>query len=75
MSHLIGFLLLVIVVCLVAGFLFWALQRILALVTPRMGEPFVTIIQIALYGILIVLVIWAIYVGAGAVGIAVPRLG
>ena len=61
------------VMLLVAGFLFWAIQQLLALVP--VAEPFATIIRIVLYAIVLLIVIWFIFQIVGMVGsFDLPRL-
>lgn len=67
LGALIGFLLLL----LVAGFIFWAVQQLLALVP--MAEPFATIIRIVLYAIVLLIVIYAIVTLLGFAGVVVPH--
>lgn len=54
------------VMLLVAGFLFWAIQQLLALVP--VAQPFATIIRIVLYAIVLLIVIWFIFQIVGMVG-------
>jgi hypothetical protein len=63
---LIGFIILL----LVAGFLFWAVQQLIGLVP--LAEPFATLVRICLYGLVLLIVIWGIVTLLGMVGVAVP---
>lgn len=70
--NLIGVLIAFIIVCLIAGFLFWAIQQVMALVS--VAEPFRTFIRIALAAIVLLLVIWFILIVLGMAGVHVPIL-
>lgn len=65
---LIGF----IIVLILAGFAYWALQQLLAIVSPYIAEPFATLVRIVLIFILILIVIWAIVYLLGMIGVSVP---
>ena len=72
MPHIIGILIWFIVVCLILGFCYWAFQQLVGLV--NVSEPFKTLIRIALGGIMLAIVIWAIYLLAGWFVIGVPGI-
>lgn len=57
---MIGVLISFILFCLVVGFLYWAIQQVMALVS--VAEPFRTFIRIALAAILLLLCIWFIVI-------------
>jgi hypothetical protein len=59
--------------CIIAGFLFWAAQKLMSLVT--VAEPFRTFIQILLAGIVLVVVLYALTILLGMEGIHVPNFG
>lgn len=70
---MIGTLIGLIIVCIIAGFVIWAAQQLIALVP--MGEPFVTLVRILIYAIVLVVIIYAIIVLLGMIGINVPVWG
>lgn len=66
---MIGTLIGLIILCIIAGFIFWAAQQLIALVP--MGEPFQTLIRILVYAIVLIIVIYAVTVLLGLAGIHV----
>lgn len=68
----IGTIIGVILTLIVLGVLFWAGQQILNLIKPYVGEPFWTLIRIALVLLLLFIVIWALVTLVGLAGIHVP---
>lgn len=61
-----------IVLCLIAGFVYWAIQQLLAQV--NIAEPFRTFIRIALAAIVLLLVIWFILILLSMAGMHVPMV-
>lgn len=72
MLSVLGTIIGIILVLVVAGFFFWAIRKLLALVS--VAEPFATLIQIALAAIVLVVVIYVILALLGMVGIPVHVL-
>ena len=70
---MIGVLIGLIILCMVVGFLFWAGPQLIALVP--VAEPFGTLIRILFAGIVLCIVIYAIYMLVGMAGVAVPNFG
>lgn len=70
---MIGALIGLLFLLIVAGFLFWAAQQLIALVP--MAEPFATLIRIVIYGLVLVVVLYALTVLLGMVGVHVPSFG
>lgn len=70
---MIGTIVGLIFLCLLAGFVWWAAQQLIALVP--MGEPFVTIIRILVAAIILIIVIYALTILLGLAGIHVPSMG
>lgn len=70
---MIGTLVGIIFALIVLGVLWWALQRLLALVP--IAEPFRTIIYVLCVVIMVLIVLWVIATLLGIVGIHVPRFG
>lgn len=70
---MIGTLIGILILCIVAGFVFWAAQQLIALIP--MGEPFVTIVRILMYAIILVIVIYALILLLGLAGVHVPSIG
>jgi len=56
-------------VCVVAGFIIWAVQQLISLIP--LGEPFATLVRILIYAIILVVVLYAISVLLGMIGINV----
>lgn len=70
---MIGALIGLILLVLVAGFCFWAIQQLLGLVP--LAEPFATLLRILLYAIVLIIVIYAIVYLLGMMGVHVPAFG
>jgi hypothetical protein len=66
---MIGTIIGLLLVCIIAGFIIWAVQQLIALVP--LGEPFATLVRILIYAIVLIVVIYAISVLLGMVGINV----
>ena len=66
---MIGTLIGLLLVCIVAGFIIWAIQQLVALIP--LGEPFATLVRILIYAIILIVVIYAISVLLGMIGINV----
>lgn len=73
MIAIIGTLIGFIIWCLFAGFAFWAAQQLIGLV--KIAEPFATLIRIALYGIALLIVVYALTILLGMIGISIPTFG
>ncbi len=67
---MIGTLIGLIIVCIIAGFIIWAVQQLIALIP--LSEPFATLVRILMYFIILVVVIYAITVLLGMIGVNVP---
>lgn len=59
--------------CIIAGFIWWAAQLLLAKVT--IAEPFLTFIRILVAFLILLFVLYALSVLLGLVGIHVPTFG
>ena len=70
MSGFIGTLIGIILVLIVLGVVWWAIQQLLPLIP--LGEPFRTIIRILMTVILVLVVLWVILILLGAAGVHVP---
>lgn len=70
MSGLIGTLIAVIVMLIVLGVIWWAIQQLLPLIP--LGEPFHTIVRVLLVLVAVCIVIWVILMLLSAAGIRVP---
>ncbi len=70
---MIGTLIGLLFVCIVAGFIIWAVQQLLALIP--LGEPFATLVRILIYAIILVVVLYAISVLLGMIGVNVGSWG
>jgi hypothetical protein len=68
---MIGTLIGLLFVVIVAGFIVWAAQKLIALVP--MGEPFATLVTIIIYGIILIVVLYALSVLLGMIGIHVTQ--
>jgi hypothetical protein len=66
---MIGTIIGLLLVCIIAGFIIWAVQQLIALVP--LGEPFATLAKILIYAIILIVVIYAISVLLGMIGINV----
>ena len=71
---MIGTLIGLILLCLILGVGWWAIQKLIALVP--LGEPFATIIQILLVVIVVIIVVWAIIqlLGMAGIHVAIPGI-
>jgi len=58
--------------CIIAGFIWWAAQLLLAQIS--ISEPFLTFIRILVAFLILLLVLYALSVLLGLVGIHVPTL-
>lgn len=70
---MIGSIIGLILLCVFLGFVWWAAQKLLALVP--LAEPFATMVNILLVGLVVVVVIWAIVLLFSFAGIHVNTLG
>jgi hypothetical protein len=70
---MIGTLIGIIILCIVLGVIWWAIQQLLPLIP--LGEPFKTIIRILLVVILVLIVVYVIIALLGAGGIHVNTFG
>lgn len=70
MSGLIGTLVGIILLLVVVGVIWWAIQQLLPLIP--LAEPFGTIIRVLMTVILVLVVLWVILILLGAAGIHVP---
>ena len=66
---MIGTLIGIIIMCIVPGVIWWAVQQLLPLIP--IGEPFMTIIRVCLVVILVLIVLYVIMQLLGAGGIHV----
>lgn len=69
---MIGTLIYLILVLIVAGVVWWAIQQLLPMVP--LPDPFRRIVYVLLVLVVVLIVIWVILQLLGAAGIAVPRL-
>jgi hypothetical protein len=70
MSGIIGTLISIIIVCLILGVVWWAVQQLLPLIP--LGEPFRTIIRVLMTVIVVLVVLWVILALLGTAGVKVP---
>lgn len=70
---MIGTVIGLILLCVVMGFVWWAVQQLLALVP--LAEPFATIVRVLLVLVVVLIVVWAITVILGMAGIHVNTFG
>lgn len=70
MSGVIGTLIGIILVLVILGVVWWAIQQLLPLIP--LGEPFRTIIRVLMTVILVLIVLWIILVLLSAAGVHVP---
>ena len=70
MSGVIGTLIGIIIVLIIAGVVWWAIQQLLPMIP--LPEPFRRIIHILLILILVLIVIWVLLTLLGLVGVHVP---
>lgn len=70
--HAIGVVIGIILVLIFLGVLFWAGKKIFALIAPYVGEPFMTLIQIAFVILLVCICIWVVVQLLALGGIMVP---
>ncbi len=59
--------------CIIAGFIWWAAQLLLAQIT--ISEPFLTFIRILIAFLILLLVLYALTILLGLVGVHVPTFG
>jgi hypothetical protein len=67
---MIGTIVGLIFLAIIAGFIWWAAQQLIALVP--MGEPFLTIVRVLVAALILVIVLYALSVLLGLAGIHVP---
>jgi hypothetical protein len=70
MSGIVGTLIGIILLLVVLGVIWWAVQQLLPLIP--LAEPFHTIIRVLMTVILVLVVLWVIIVLLGAAGVRVP---
>lgn len=70
MSSVIGTLIGIIIVLLITGVVYWAIQQLLPLIP--LPEPFARVIHVLMVIILVLIVLWVILVLLGAAGVHVP---
>lgn len=70
---MIGAVIGLIITCVLLGFLWWAGQKLLALIP--LAEPFRTFVQILIGFLILVIVIWVFIQMLGIAGIHVPMFG
>jgi hypothetical protein len=67
---MIGTIIGLIFLCIIAGFVWWAGQQLMALL--HIAEPFATIIRILIAALILIIVLYALSVLLGLAGIHVP---
>lgn len=72
MTGLIGTLIGIIIILVVCGVVYWAIQQLLPLIP--IAEPFSTIIRVLMTVILVLVVLWVILILLGAAGVRVPTI-
>jgi hypothetical protein len=70
---MIGTIIGLIFICIIAGFIWWAAQQLLA--QTKVAEPFATFIRILVAFLILCLVLYALSILLGLVGIHVPTFG
>lgn len=70
---MIGTVIGLILLCVVLGFVWWAVQELLKLIP--LAEPFATIVRILLVLVVVLIVVWAISIVLGLAGIHVNTFG
>jgi hypothetical protein len=70
---MIGTIIGLIFLCLIAGFIWWAAQQLLAMVS--IAEPFATFIRILVAFLVLIIVLYAFSALLGLAGIHVPMPG
>jgi hypothetical protein len=70
---MIGALIGLLFLLIVAGFLFWAAQQLIGLIP--LAEPFATLVKIVIYGLVLLVVLYALTILLGMAGISVPSFG
>ena len=70
---MIGTLIGIIFLCIILGVLWWAVQKLMALIP--IAEPFRTIIYVLCVVIMVLIVLYVISVLLGMAGIHVPSMG
>ncbi len=68
--HIIGAFVAFLLLIVLAGLVWWAVQQLIALVP--MTEPFITIVRIVMAFVVFAIVAWAIVTLLGMFGISVP---
>ena len=70
---MIGTLVGLLFLCIIAGFIWWAAQQLLAQIA--IAEPFATFIRIIIAAIVLVIVLYALAMLLGMAGVHVPSFG
>jgi len=70
---MIGTLIGVILLCIILGVVWWAIQQFLPLIP--MGEPFATIVRVLIVVIMVMIVIYVIVQLLGVAGVPVNTMG
>jgi hypothetical protein len=70
MTGVIGVLISIIIVCIILGVCWWAIQQLLPLIP--LSEPFATVIRVLMTVIVVLVVLWIILVLLGMAGVHVP---
>jgi len=70
---MIGTVIGLIFLCIIAGFLWWAAQQLLGLVS--IAEPFATFVRILIAFLILIIVLYALSMLLGMAGIHVPTFG
>jgi hypothetical protein len=58
---MVGSLFMIVATLIICGVMWWALQQLLALAAPYIGEPFMTLIRIVMVVVLVLIVLWVLY--------------
>jgi len=70
---MIGTLIGIILLCIILGVVWWAIQQFLPLIP--MGEPFSTIVRVLVVVIMVLIVVWVIVTLLGVAGVPVNTFG
>lgn len=70
---MIGTIIGLIFLCVIAGFIWWAAQELLARIS--VAEPFTTFIRILVAFLILVIVLYALSILLGLIGIHIPSFG
>lgn len=68
---MIGTLIGLLFVLIIAGFIVWAAQQLIALIP--LGEPFATLVRIVMYAIILIVVLYVLSVLLGMMGVHVTQ--